>query len=155
MRFETAVKLFNVSSFARARGIFERLAASSPADLAQRARIYLRICKQRLSPASLQLKTADDHYYYGVQLANRGKFADAEQSLKKAFNLAPKCDYVRYALASTAALRDSAAEALEHLQEAIRLNGQNRILAQNDPDFSNLDEDPRFTELLYPEKPLP
>ena len=58
------------------------------------------------------------------------------------------------ALASTSALRENAEQAMEHLEHAIELNNRNRYLAQNDPDFSSLSEDPRFTELLYPEKPV-
>jgi hypothetical protein len=40
---------------------------------------------------------------------------------------------------------------LESLGEAIRLNGQNRIQARGDSDFHDILDDPRFTELLYPE----
>lgn len=153
-RFEGAVKLFNAGQFAKARSFFERLAAAATTDLAQRARVYLNICNQRLSHAAVQLKTADDHYNYAVQMANRGNLEEAEEELKKALKLAPKCDYIHYALASTSALRGNAEGAMEHLQEAIQLKGQNRYLAQNDPDFSSLGEDPRFTELLYPERPF-
>ena len=34
------------------------------------------------------------------------------------------------------------------------LSERSRFQAQNDSDFANLLEDPRFTELLYPEKPI-
>ena len=37
------------------------------------------------------------------------------------------------------------------LDEALRLNSQLRFQARNDSDFQNLAEDPRFTELLYPD----
>ena len=40
---------------------------------------------------------------------------------------------------------------LEHLTEAIRLNPRNRIQARSDSDFQDMADDPRFTELLYPE----
>ncbi|HZD94991.1 MAG TPA: hypothetical protein VE133_12100, partial [Candidatus Sulfotelmatobacter sp.] len=40
---------------------------------------------------------------------------------------------------------------LKNLGEAIRLNPQNRFQARNDSDFQNMADDPRFTELLYPE----
>ena len=40
---------------------------------------------------------------------------------------------------------------IEHLTEAIRLNAQNRFQARLDSDFDGVAEDPRFTELLYPE----
>jgi tetratricopeptide (TPR) repeat protein len=153
-RFESAVRLFNENHFAKARGAFERVAGAATPDLAQRAKVYLNICKQRLSRPAVNLKTADEHYNYGVQLANQGNLAEAEQHLTKALKLAPNCDYIHYALASTSALQDRAEDALAHLAHAIELNGRSRYLAQNDPDFSSLGEDPRFTELLYPEKPL-
>ena len=35
---------------------------------------------------------------------------------------------------------------------AIQLRPENRYHARNDEDFAFLQEDPRFTELLYPEK---
>ena len=37
------------------------------------------------------------------------------------------------------------------IREAVRLNPTLRFQARNDPDFQNLVEDPRFTELLYPD----
>jgi tetratricopeptide (TPR) repeat protein len=153
-QFENALKLLNENHFAKARPIFERLVGTATPDLAQRARIFLNVCNQRLSRPAVQLKTADDHYNYGVQLANRGMLDEAEEALKKALKLAPQCDYIHYALASTSALRENPEQAMEHLGHAIELNSRNRYLAQNDPDFSSLSEDPRFTELLYPEKPV-
>ncbi len=151
-QFEGAVKLLNGNHLAKARSTFDRLVETATPDLAQRARMYLNICKQRLSRSAVQLNTAEDHDNYGVQVANQGMLDEAEGYLKKGLKLAPQCDYIHYALASTSALRDSAEEAMEHLEHAIELNGRNRYLAQNDPDFSGLSEDPRFTELLYPEK---
>ena len=153
-RFENAVKLFNDNQFAKARNSFERLAETATPDLAQRAKVYLNICNQRLARPTVNLKTADDYYNYSVQLANQGNLEEAEQCLTKALKLAPKCDYIHYAMASTLALKDNAEGAMDSLAQAIGLNGRNRYLAQNDPDFSSLSEDPRFTELLYPEKPL-
>jgi hypothetical protein len=40
---------------------------------------------------------------------------------------------------------------LKHLSDAIRMNPQSRFQARNDSDFQNMADDPRFTELLYPE----
>ena len=153
-QFEAAVKLLNENHFAKARGTFEKLVETATPDLAQRARMYLNVCNQRIGRPAMQLKSAEDHYNYGVQLSNQGMLDEAEEYLKKALKLAPNLDYVHYALASTCALRENAEQAMEHLEHAIGLNGRNRYLAQNDPDFSGLSEDPRFTELLYPEKPV-
>jgi hypothetical protein len=37
------------------------------------------------------------------------------------------------------------------LSRAIELNPKNRVQARVDNDFQNMVDDPRFTELLYPE----
>ena len=153
-RFEGALQLFNQNRVARARGMFERLMGNSSRELAERAGVYLRICDQRLSHTTVQLKTAEDYYNYAVGLANDGNAEESEECLQKALKLAPKADYLYYALATTYALRDDVDGALEYLLKAIDLNQRNRYQAQNDADFGNLLEDPRFTELLYPEKPL-
>lgn len=134
--------------------MFERLTEIPSRDLAERARVYVRICDQRLSRTTLQLKTAEDYYNYAVGLANEGNAEESEQYLLKALKLSPKSDYIYYALATTRALRDDVNGALEHLLKAIELDERNRFQAQNDADFANLLEDPRFTELLYPEKPM-
>ena len=153
-QFEKGVKQFNRHEFEKARPIFERLANLPARDLAERAQVYLNICKQRLSHLSPRLKTIEDYYNYGVSMANQGNQEEAERHLAKALKLAPKSDYIYYALASTFALREHVEAALEHLQKAIQLNERNRYMARNDSDFSKLEEDPRFTELIYPEKPL-
>ena len=38
-----------------------------------------------------------------------------------------------------------------HLDQAVKLNPVLRFQARNDSDFQNLAEDPRFTEMLYPD----
>lgn len=153
-QFENGVKLFSLGDLSKARDIFDHLAAISAQDLAQRARVYLNICNQRLSRPALRLKTADDFYNYAVSMANQGNQEEAELHLTKALKLSPKSDYIYYALATTHALRENVEAALENLQKAIQLNDRNRYLAQNDSDFANLGEDPRFTELIYPERPI-
>jgi len=153
-QFESGVKLFNQGELSKARKTFERLASASAPDLAQRARVYISICNQRLTPSVLHLKTADDYYNYAVSMTNQGHPEEAEQYLNKALKLAPKSDYIYYALATAFALRKNVEATLDNLQKAIQLNDRNRYLAQNDSDFADLGEDPRFTELLYPERPI-
>ena len=153
-RFEHGLELFSQNQFAKARVVFDRLTSDPARELAERARVYLNICEQRLSRPSVQLKTADELYDYAVGLSNEGNAEESEEYLLKALKLAPKSDYIYYALATTYALRDNVDGALDYLGKAIELNERNRYQAQNDSDFASLLEDPRFTELLYPEKPL-
>ena len=153
-QFEKGVKYFNRHEFHKARPIFKSLADLETRDLGERAQVYLNICNQRLNHTTLRLKTVEDFYNYGVGMANQGNQEEAERYLAKALELAPKSDYIYYALASTFALRANVETALEHLEKAIQLNERTRFMARNDPDFSQLEEDPRFTELIYPEKPI-
>jgi hypothetical protein len=63
----------------------------------------------------------------------------------------PKADYAVYGMAVLECLTGRVEDSLRQLGEAIRLNPANRYQARNDSDFQNLADDPRFTELLYPE----
>lgn len=153
-RFETALELFSRNQFSKARAIFERLRENPARELAERARVYWNICEQRLARSAPQPKTAEELYNYAVSLANQGNPEEAEQHLKRALKLSPRSDYIYYALATTYAQREDIEGALESLLKAIELNERNRYQAQNDADFANLLEDPRFTELLYPERPI-
>ena len=63
----------------------------------------------------------------------------------------PRLTYVVYGLAALDCLTGHVEDSLRHLDEALHLNAQLRFQARNDSDFQNLAEDPRFTELLYPD----
>ena len=76
---------------------------------------------------------------------------DARAALEKALKMSPKADYVVYALAALDCLTGETESAMENLKQAIALRPENRYLARNDEDFAYLQDDPRFTELLYPE----
>jgi len=155
-RYELAVRFFARQKFARALEIFEKVLTGPAKNLCERAEVHLRICRQRMArPAPVQLKTAEDFYDHGVSLMNMGRLEEAMPQLEKAKKLAPKADYVHYALATLACASSDAEAALEHLKRAIVLRAQNRYQARNDDDFAPLLDDPRFTELLYPERESP
>ena len=70
----------------------------------------------------------------------------------KARKVAPKAEFVYYAMAALDCLTGEADAALSNLKTAIELRPENRYHARNDEDFAFLQEDPRFTEMLYPER---
>ena len=131
--------------------MFEKLANTANYELAERARVYLSVCQKRTAHTKIDLKTAEDYYNTGIRLANQGDAQGALNYLLEALKLDPNCDYIYYAVATSHAVGENSDGALEYLQKAIQINVKNRILAQKDPDFSFIEEDPRFTELLYPE----
>jgi tetratricopeptide (TPR) repeat protein len=147
------MKYFNKQSFRRAKNIFEKVVGGFSRELAERARVHIAICEQRLQrPAPVRLRGADDHYHYAVARINTGDFGEARAHLQKALKLAPKADYVYYALASMAALSGETEEALDRLEQAVKLRPENRYQARNDADFKSLEDEPRFLELVHPDR---
>ena len=151
--YEEAMALFHQQKFQRAKQELEKVIAGPSKELADRARTHLRITEQRMKPVAEQNpKSPEDHYQRGVAMMNLGRWDEARESLEKARKLAPKADHVHYALAALDCLTGEADSALANLKIAIELRAANRYHARNDEDFNFLQEDPRFTELLYPEK---
>lgn len=151
--YDEALALFHQQKFAKAKQELEKVLEGPSKELADRARMHLRIAEQRMKPASEQNpKTADEHYQRGVAMMNIGRWDDARESLLKARKASPKADYIHYALAALDCLTGEADSAMANLKVAIELRPENRFHARNDEDFAFLQEDPRFTELLYPEK---
>jgi tetratricopeptide (TPR) repeat protein len=151
--YEEAMALFHQQKFQRAKQELEKVLEGPSKELADRARTHLRITEQRMRPLSEQNpKSPEEHYQRGVAMMNLGRWDEARESLDKARKLAPKADHVHYALAALDCLTGEADSAMANLKVAIELRPSNRYHARNDEDFAFLQEDPRFTELLYPEK---
>ena len=84
-------------------------------------------------------------------LFRSGDYVTAREHLEKLLKQNAQADYVVYGLAALDCLTGHVEDSLRHLDAALRLNSQLRFQARNDSDFQNLAEDPRFTELLYPD----
>ena len=150
--YEDGVRYFQHQKFHKAKQEFERVAAGPGKELADRAQVHLRICEQRIlrAPESSP-RSAEEHYHRVIAKMNLGDWDEARESLQRARKLATKSDYIYYALAALDCLTGEADAALGNLKLAIDLRPENRYHARNDEDFAFLQEDPRFTELLYPE----
>lgn len=151
--YEEALTHFQEQKFHRAQQILERVLEGPSKELGDRAQVHLRICEQRISrlPAPAA-KSPEDHYTQGVALMNLGRWDEAREHLDRAHRAAPKADHIVYAMAALDCLTGEAESAMKNLKVAIQLRPENRYHARNDEDFKFLQEDPRFTELLYPER---
>jgi tetratricopeptide (TPR) repeat protein len=151
--YEEALREMQQQRFQRAKQILEKLIGGPSKELGDRARVHIRAVEVRLlkTPAPAP-KTADDHYTQGVALMNLGRWDEARVHLDRALKAAPKADHIVYAMAALDCLTGEAESAMERLKFAIQLRPENRYHARNDEDFAFLQEDPRFTELLYPER---
>src|SRR6202142_607436 len=151
--YEEALGLFQQQKFQRAKQSLERVLEGPSKELRDRALVHVRICDQRISRAPVPAaKSAEEHYTQGVALMNLGRWDEAREHLDRARKSAPKADHVVYAMAALDCLTGEADSAMTNLKIAIQLRPENRYHARNDEDFSFLQEDPRFTELLYPER---
>jgi tetratricopeptide (TPR) repeat protein len=149
--YEAGLRAMQERKFEKAKAVFEKVVTGPSKELADRATVHLNICNQNLSRSSTSFKSPEEHYDYAVSLTNRGEYDEARAHLDKLQKQHPKADYVLYGLAVLDALEGRGMDAMKHLSEAIKLNPANRIQARNDSDFQTLFDDPRFTELLYPE----
>lgn len=150
--YEAGLKALQEHRFERAKTLLEKVVAGSIKELSDRAAVHLSSCQQHLARASTSFKTPEEHYDYAVSLMNSGDYEGARSHLEKIVKQSPKADYGWYGLAVLDCLSGHVEDSLKHLQQATRLNPGLRFQARNDSDFQNLADDPRFTELLYPEE---
>jgi tetratricopeptide (TPR) repeat protein len=150
--YEAGLRALQEHKFEKAKPLFEKVLAGGSKELTDRAGIHLSICNQHLERSTgQQFKSVEEHYDFAVSLMNVGDYVTAREHIEKLLKQAPKSDFVVYGLAALDCLTGHVEDALKHLDEALRLNSTLRYQARNDSDFHNLAEDPRFTELLYPD----
>ena len=149
--YESALRLMQSGKFADAHVAFSKLLATSPGDLADRIRMYINACLQQVTKGKAIFANNEERYDYAVSLLNNGHYEDAREQFQAILKANDKADYAFYGLAVLASMTGDSHTCLEHLTEAIRQNPRNRFQARSDSDFQDMADDPRFTELLYPE----
>lgn len=149
--YEAGLRAMQEHKFDKAKGSLQKVLAGPSRELADRASVHLNACNQQLERTVTQFRSAEEHYDYAVSLINLGDYVGAREHLEKLAKQAPTADYVAYGLAALDCLTGRVEDSLRHLQAAIGYNPALRFQARNDSDFQNLAEDPRFTELLYPD----
>lgn len=150
--YEAGLRAMQEHKFDKAKPQFQKVLTGPSKELVDRANVHLSICNQHLErSAATQFKTAEEHFDFAVSLMNVGDYVTAREHLEKLLKQNAKSDYVVYGLAALDCLTGHVEDSLRRLDEALRLNARLRFQARNDSDFQNLAEDPRFTELLYPD----
>src|ERR1700687_5396257 len=99
--YDEALGLFRQQKFARAKQELEKVVEGPSKELADRARMHVKIAEQRMKPSHDQNpRTADEHYQRGVAMMNVGRRDAARERRDKARRAAPKADHIHYALAA-------------------------------------------------------
>ena len=149
--YEAGLKAMQSHKFDKAKSFLTKVLEGPSKELADRARVHLNTCNQQLGRIANTFKTPEEHYDYAVSLMNSGDYDGTRSHLEKLLKQHPKADYAAYGMAVLDALTNHVEDCLRNLQYAIKLNPSNRFQARNDSDFAQMADDPRFTELLYPE----
>jgi len=149
--YESGLRALQDHKFEKAKGHLQKVLSGPNKSLVDRAQVHILTCDKHMDTPALQFKTTEEHYDYAVSLINSGDYVTAREHLDKLLKQNPKAEYVLYGLAALHCLTGHVEEALKTLEEAIQAKPSLRFQARNDTDFQNLAEDPRFTELLYPD----
>jgi tetratricopeptide (TPR) repeat protein len=149
--YEAGLKALQAHKYDKAKAYFEKVMTGPSPELADRACVYLNTCNLQMSRVSTTFKTPEEQFDYAVSLMNMGDYVTARENFDLLAKKSPKLDFIWYGMAALNCLTGRYPEAISNLGEAIRLNPANRYQARNDSDFKNLADDPRFTELLYPD----
>ncbi len=152
-QYQSAVQLVQQGKYEKALAALEKLLPSAPPEIVERCRMYVVTCKRQLEKAGLAFSTPEERYDYAVSRLNEGYFEEATEQFKGILDAFPKADYAYYGLALIDSITGRIQGCLDNLSKAIALNPKNRLQARADNDFQNMVDDPRFTELLYPEIP--
>ena len=151
--YQAAVQLLQQGRYEKALEAFNKLLPSAPMEIVERCRMYIATCRRHMEAPKLAFLTPEEHYDYAVSQLNTGYYEEAREQFQAIVTEHPTADYAFYGLAVLAAITGRPQECLDNLLRAIELNPKNRVQARADNDFQSMADDPRFTELLYPEVP--
>lgn len=145
--FASAMKHFTKGEYAEAKPMFAKAGEGPHLGVCESARMYSRICDQRLDQSKPDLRTAEDHYNFGVAMINGRRFSEALSHLQKALAMGDGA-HVRYALALASGMEGDMPGAVAHLQRALELDPSIRSFARTDTDFQPLLKDPIIGQVL-------
>lgn len=149
--YQSAVQLMQQGKFEKALAAFEKLLPTAPEVLQERCRMYLVACKRQIEQNQRHFATPEEQCDYATSLVNSGNYEDAREQYFAILDAHPDADYAFYGLAVLEGITGNIEACMDNLNRAIELNSKNRLQARSDTDFQGVVDDPRFTELLYPE----
>jgi TolA-binding protein len=151
--YQAAVQLLQQGKYDKALDAFNKLLPNAPVAILERCRMYIATCQRQLEKTKLTFLTPEEHCDYAISQLNTGYYEEAREQFQAILAEYPAADYAYYGLAVLSAITGQSQDCLDNLYRAIELNVKNRLQARVDNDFQSMVDDPRFTELLYPEVP--
>ena len=144
--YEQGVDALQRRDFPTAAHLFETILVRYPEEkeLHERVRLYLNICSRQKRPHDTAPRTLEERLYAATLAINSGRYDEAILHLRLVRDEEPNNDHALYMLAVAHAQRGEPVEAIAHLERALTLNPENRILAKDDPDLDPLRNDETF-----------
>lgn len=148
--YETGVRGLQRHDYPVAAQNFREVLQKYPAEreLVERARLYLQVCERETSRQPSGPQTLAERVYAATVALNAGDSDTALAHLRKAIELDPESDHAHYIMAVALTDRGEPATALGHLRRAVHLNPDNRAVARQDPDLSDLRDVHGFDDAL-------
>ena len=144
------VELIFQKDFKKAKNELKSLLQSYPGelDILARARSYIQICEREDANIKRPAASADQLYALGILEHNKANYDAAISYFLQSLTKHPKADYIYYSIAASQAKKGDTAKSIENLRKAVALNEDSRIYAKNDADFSALQAEREFAELV-------
>lgn len=144
--FGEAIKAFRKGNYEKAeeslKALIEKYASEK--ELVDRAKIYIKICREGKNKESMPSKTFNDFYGHGIFKWNQGNYEEALQLFQKAIEKNPSKAKILYFMAAIYQTMGDTDQSLEFLKKSIQKDKYFKVLAQNDSDFEALREDKKF-----------
>jgi tetratricopeptide (TPR) repeat protein len=135
--FARGMKLFSAGDYDAAYEVFETAARGPELSINETARMYARICQQKLDRQRMELASLEERYRFGVDLLGQGRFTEALSCLETALK-AGETAHLRYALALAAGNIGDPGMAVKHFRRACELDPAIRAKARSDAAFRTL-----------------
>jgi tetratricopeptide (TPR) repeat protein len=147
---EKGIECIYRGDFKKAREELKRLLETYPGeiDILARARSYIQICDREEATQKKPPATTDQLYALGVVEHNKANYDRALSYFLQSLETHPDADYIYYSVAASLAMKGNLPESMENLRKAVSLNEDSRIYAKNDADFSALQDQEEFMELV-------
>lgn len=142
--YERGLRALQEKDYARAAQALHSILDLYPEEkeLHERARLYLNICERQAIPLDKTPRGFDERVYAATLAINAGSYDDGLARLQTLLAEAPASDHVHYMLAVVHTLRQELGQAAAHLERAIELDPDNRVLAWQDADLEALRQHP-------------
>lgn len=145
--FANGMKLFAAGDYAAALEVFERASEGPELSINESARMYARICRQKLDRQRMEFASPAERYAFGRDLLSQGRFTEALACLETALK-SDETAPLRYALALAAGNIGDPAAAVKHFRRACELDPGIRTAARSDSAFQTLLQFAEFREAV-------